>query len=486
MFSDKIKKAFGGKSLSKRLAVSVFLISCFTLGATSLILFQSYKHFVKKLYTSQLKGYMSELETVLEEMQNNQDLLNTSLMTKWVESELTISHDSASAMLVSKDKEIIALSTAFPLTLKEAFSLIPEGNRRVFWHDQKGLRYIIGGAKIYNDNEPNGYVFAARNLEKDYKKMNNIFIISLWVSLFTSFITAVLSFVFSSITLSPIISISSYIKSIKSNDLHKRLNPEEWPAEIRPVANSFNEMLTSLEDNFTRLNQFSSDLAHELRTPIHQMKIAIEVTLSKERTSSEYMESLSSTLESAQRLNKLVEDILFIARAESKNTALQKNAAEVEILCERIKDFFALMLEEKALNLDISGAKGIIEADRNMISRALINIINNAATRLSPGGNIIVSSKTENNHFVIDVSNDGPSIPEDSLNNLFDRFFKLDYSRKDGQSYGGSGLGLSIAQSIMHLHDGFITVKNIPGGKGVTFSLVFPLAAYKAELPQKI
>lgn len=198
------------------------------------------------------------------------------------------------------------------------------------------------------------------------------------------------------------------------------------------------------------------------------------------------MESLSSALESAQRLNKLVEDILFIARAESKNTALQKNAAEVEILCERIKDFFALMLEEKALNLDISGAKGIIEADRNMISRALINIINNAATRLSPGGNIIVSSKTENNHFVIDVSNDGPSIPEDSLNNLFDRFFKLDYSRKDGQSYGGSGLGLSIAQSIMHLHDGFITVKNIPGGKGVTFSLVFPLAAYKAEPPQKI
>lgn len=268
--------------------------------------------------------------------------------------------------------------------------------------------------------------------------MSNIFIISLWVSLFTSFITAVLSFVFSSITLSPIISISSYIKSIKSNDLHKRLNPEEWLAEIRPVANSFNETLTSLEDNFTRLNQFSSDLAHELRTPIHQMKIAIEVTLSRERTSSEYMESLSSALESAQRLNKLVEDILFIARAESKNTALQKNAAEVEILCERIKDFFALMLEEKALNLDISGAKGIIEADRNMISRALINIINNAATRLSPGGNIIVSSKTENNHFVIDVSNDGPSIPEDSLNNLFDRFFKLDYSRKDGQSYGGS------------------------------------------------
>lgn len=486
MFSDKIKTISGAKSLSKRLAVSVFLISCFTLGTTSLILFQSYRHFIKKLYTSQLKGYISELELVLEEMQKNQDLRNTSLMTKWVESELTIENHSASAMLISKDKEIIGLSTAFPLGFNEAFALIPESSHRVFWRDKKGSRYIIGKETIFEDDKLNGYVFAARNLEKDYKKMNNLFIISLWVSLFTSFITAVLSFVFSSITLSPIISISSYIKSIKSNDLHKRLNPEEWPAEIRPVANSFNEMLTSLEDNFTRLNQFSSDLAHELRTPIHQMKIAIEVTLSKERTSSEYMESLSSALESAQRLNKLVEDILFIARAESKNTALQKNAAEVEILCERIKDFFALMLEEKALNLDISGAKGIIEADRDMISRALINIINNAATRLSPGGNIIVSSKTENNHFVIDVSNDGPSIPEDSLNNLFDRFFKLDYSRKDGQSYGGSGLGLSIAQSIMHLHDGFITVKNIPGGKGVTFSLVFPLAAYKAEFPQKI
>lgn len=483
MFSDKIKTIFGAKSLSKRLAVSVFLISCFTLGTTSLILFQSYRHFIKKLYTSQLKGYISELEVVLEEMQKNQDLLNTSLMTKWVESELTISHDSASAMLISKDKEIIALSTAFPLGFNEAFSLIPERSHRVFWRDGKGSRYIIGKETIFEDDELNGYVFAARNLEKDYRKMNSIFIISMWVCLFTSLITAALSSIFSSITLSPIIRISSYIKSIKSKDLHKRLNCEEWPVEIRPIATSFNEMLTRLEDNFTRLNQFSSDLAHELRTPIHQMKIAIEVTLSKERTSSEYMESLESTLESAQRLNRLVEDILFVARAESKNTALQKTPTDVKVLLEKIKDFFAIMLEEKALNLDISGAKGVIEADANMLSRALINIINNAAAHLNTGGNISVSAQKENGGFIIEISNNGPSIPEETINNIFDRFFKLDYSRKDGQNYGGSGLGLSIAQSIMHLHNGFITAANLPDGKGVSFRLVFPLESYKADIP---
>lgn len=483
MFSDKIKTIFGAKSLSKRLAVSVFLISYFTLCATSLILFQSYRHFIKKLYTSQLKGYISELEVVLEEMQKNQNLRNTSLMTKWVESELTIEDYSASAMLISKDKEIIGLSTAFPLGFNEAFALMPESSHRVFWRDGKGSRYIIGKETIFEKDELNGYVFAARNLEKDYRKMNSIFIISMWVCLFTSLITAILSFVFSNITLGPILYMSSYIKSIKSKDLHKRLNCEEWPVEIRPIATSFNEMLTRLEDNFTRLNQFSSDLAHELRTPIHQMKIAIEVTLSKERACEEYKESLASTLESAQRLNRLVEDILFVARAESKNTALQKTPTDVKVLLEKIKDFFALMLEEKALNLDISGAKGVIEADGNMISRALINIVNNAAARLSPGGNIIISSKKENNLFVIDVSNNGPSVPEESLNNLFDRFFKLDYSRKDGQNYGGSGLGLSIAQSIMHLHNGFITAANLPDGKGVSFRLVFPIETYKADIP---
>lgn len=486
MFSDKIKGAAGAKSLSKRLAVSVFLISCFTLSVTSLVLFQSYKHFVKKLYTAQLKGYMSELEIVLEEMQKNQDLRGTSVMTKWVESELTISHDSASAMLVSEDNEIIGLSTAFPLGFKEAFALIPQGERRVFWRDGKGSRYLIGKETVYEDGRLKGYVFAARNLEKDYKKMNNIFIISLWVCLFTSLITAILSLVFSNITLRPILQMSSYIKSIKSKDLHKRLNPEEWPAEIRPIAISFNEMLISLEDNFTRLNQFSSDLAHELRTPIHQMRIAIEVTLSKERSSAEYMESLSSALESAQKLNKLVEDILFVARAESKNTALQKNRLDVKNLCEKIKDFFTVMLEENGVSLDISKAEGFIEADGNMLSRALINIINNAAAHLKTGGNIAVSAKEENGRFIIEITNDGPSIPEESLNNLFDRFFKLDYARQDGQSYGGSGLGLSIAQSIMHLHNGFITAANLPGGKGVSFKLVFPSGREQAEQSKKI
>ena len=130
-------------------------------------------------------------------------------------------------------------------------------------------------------------------------------------------------------------------------------------------------------------------------------------------------------------------------------------------------------MEENGVTLDISQAKGFINADGNMISRVLINIINNAAAHIKEGGSIEVSSKEENGRFIIAVSNDGPSIPEESLNNLFDRFFKLDYSRKDDKSYGGSGLGLSIAQSIMHLHDGFITVKNIPGGKGVCFELVF-------------
>ena len=297
---------------------------------------------------------------------------------------------------------------------------------------------------------------------------------SCWFTLFTAAVIGLLSFAFAKMTLSPLSRMGGYIGAITAKDLHRRLHAQSWPAELRPLARAFDRMLARLEDNFIRLNRFSSDLAHELRTPIHQLRMALEVTLSKSRSKAEYEDSLFSQLESVARLNRLVEELLFIARAESGESAVQKTRVDIAATAEKVKDFFQDSLDEQQVEMDLSQARGLLHADGQMLLRALVNLTANALRYVPRGGHIRIGTEQENGETVITFFNDGPAIGPEHMGRLFDRFYKIDSARPSPDGYGGSGLGLSIVASIMKLHGGRAEVHNAKGGKGVVFRLVFP------------
>lgn len=413
MCCDKIGKYFSSVSLSWRLGLSTFLISLFTLAITLSILIHSYTRIAEKEYFSQLRGYMTELSMLLEEIQEHPSFKNSEIMPKWIHSELTNEHYTA--MLISDKQELLDSSENFPFSYDTFMQLIPQDSGARFWKNDASSNYIIGKTTVYERGKITGYALVARDLKKEHNKKHKLMLISALVCLITSLIIALLSFVFSRATLFPIIKMTSYINSIEAKDLHKRLNLVNWPAELLPMVKSFDGMLNRLEDNFMRLNQFSSDLAHELRTPIHQMKIAVDVTLSKPRKTEEYIESLVFALENAEKLNKTVEDLLFIARAENGKTAIKKENVNLADLTEKVKDFFEDSLEENNINLDISKATGTLFADEKMLLRAFVNIVVNALRYVNKNGAIMVESEKTSSHFIISISNDGPPIEEKYL-----------------------------------------------------------------------
>ncbi len=260
---------------------------------------------------------------------------------------------------------------------------------------------------------------------------------------------------------------------ITASRLGGRLRIEDAPAELEVMVNAFNQMLDRLEDSFRRLTQFSSDIAHDLRTPISNLMIQTQVMLTQRRLLPEYEALLASNIEEYERLNKMIENMLFLARAENAQVALQKDTISVSPELKRIAEYFEGIADEKGITLDVDAAGGLV-ADAVLFRRAINNLIANALRHTPNGQRVTVRGhEREPNNFVVAVSNPGSGIPAEHLPRIFDRFYRADDSRSESQS--SSGLGLAIVKSIMTLHGGSVRVESIPNGL-TTFSLVFPKA----------
>ncbi|MYN13076.1 heavy metal sensor histidine kinase [Pusillimonas sp. TS35] len=259
----------------------------------------------------------------------------------------------------------------------------------------------------------------------------------------------------------PIRRISREMRRIGSSRLYIRLRPAEVPAELAELANSFNGMLDRLENVFQRLSAFSGDIAHELRTPITNLKTQTEVALSQARTVEHYREILYSNLEEYERMAKMVGDMLFLAEAD--NNLLKPELATIDLADEvrALFDYFDAWAEERGVHLALSGASVQIEGDRLMMRRALGNLLSNAVRHTPRGESVAVTLRAlDDNHVGITVTNPGAGIAPEHLPHIFERFYRPDASRQRGGE--GAGLGLAIVKSIIEAHAGTISASSDP------------------------
>jgi two-component system heavy metal sensor histidine kinase CusS len=250
--------------------------------------------------------------------------------------------------------------------------------------------------------------------------------------------------------------------------LHERIPPEGWPRELRPLAVAFDEMLDRLEDSFTRLSQFSADLAHELRTPIANIRGEGEVALTRIRTPDEYREVIESSLGECERLSGIVENLLFLARAEAAEGHIQQALFDGGAAVEKIVAFYEPLAEERRVAVTCAG-EGDIHADPMLFGRAVSNLVENGLRYTAPGGTIVVSIALRPERAEISVKDTGCGIAAEHLPRVFDRFYRVDSSR----SSQGSGLGLALVKSIMDLHGGSAVVESTVD-RGTTVTLTFP------------
>jgi len=266
----------------------------------------------------------------------------------------------------------------------------------------------------------------------------------------------------------PLQQMTQSLERIDPSHLNERLGRTTWPRELQPVATAFNEMLARLEDSFTRLSQFSADLAHELRTPISNIRGEAEVTLTRPRTSEDYRNVIESITGECEKLSGIVEKLLFLARAEAGDRYIEKNIFPARPAIEKIASYYRTIAEERGISITNEG-DGDVYADPLLFDRALSNLLDNALRFTPNRGNITITSQSKNGRTELAVKDSGCGIAPRHLSRIFDRFYRVDSSR----SSKGTGLGLALVKSITDLHGGSATATS-ELNCGTTVTLIFP------------
>ncbi len=272
--------------------------------------------------------------------------------------------------------------------------------------------------------------------------------------------------------LRPLRQITKTIQNINVQQLNEQLNLEQWPKEIALLANAFNQMLTRLDQSFARLSQFSADLAHELRTPVNNLMGTAEVALSRERSPEEYREILESNIEECGRIARMIDELLFLARAENPKTEINRNIFPIENEFKVITEFYGMLASEQQVEICYQSNQIELYADPSLLRRVLSNLLSNALRYSKANGSITLTATYLADKAVkITITDTGEGIDEALLPHIFDRFFRADKSRQYDRQ--GSGLGLAIVKSIMDLHGGQVLISS-KMGQGSQVNLIFP------------
>lgn len=281
--------------------------------------------------------------------------------------------------------------------------------------------------------------------------------------------------------LHPLHTLSVQVAAISAERLDKPLSDMGVPAELRALVQAFNRMLARLEDSFRRLSEFSSDLAHELRTPIQNLLMQTQVTLSRERDVADYRATLQSNLEELERLSRIASDMLFLARADNKLLAPKREPVELHKEMERLLGFYEAYASERGVGLTQSGA-AVIAGDRLMLQRALSNLLSNALRFTPAGRDVAVRIGAHSGSVEVSVANPGPEIPPEQLSRIFERLYRAEHARREGESEH-AGLGLTIAKSIIEMHGGSISAESSAGE--TRFSVTLPLGQTTEAAPHR-
>jgi two-component system heavy metal sensor histidine kinase CusS len=284
-------------------------------------------------------------------------------------------------------------------------------------------------------------------------------------------VSALLGLLITKAGLKPLMELTRKVQDITPDKLKERVGNRRWPAEITSLANTFDKMLDRLEESFTSLSSFSADLAHELRTPINNLRGETEVILSRTRTDEEYRQVLMSGLEEYERLSRTIENLLFLARNDSRKSGISPSPLNVRQEVAEVLEYYDAIGEENDVSVTIAG-NALVIADKTLFRRALANVLSNAFQYTPCKGKIAInidsSSKTSHR---ITITDTGIGIEPENLSRIFDRFYRTPKARSLYPQ--GTGLGFSIVKSIMEIHGGSVTVQSKPDS-GTMVTLEFP------------
>ena len=405
-----------------------------------------------------------------------QSILNTVPLEKSaIEQEVNESWQTRQEVLIfmrvfGADRRLIAespgMSTLLPATVFPPPVIVPGAGLNVEISDAKAFRLMTVGASGRGILQLALDRSQEQELLEDYRE-------NLWYVLGASlFVCTLAGYGIAQRGLRPIRIISATASNIRPTNLGERIQTAGLPGELHQLAGAFNEMLDRLQGGFDQLSRFSADIAHELRTPLSNLRGELDVTLQRQRNPEEYASAIASSLEECGRLSRIIDSLLFLARAEDPKTQIERETFDVVSELRSVREFFGVMASESGVAIEVADCKPLsVRLNRPLFQRAIGNLVANAIAHTPSGGAITLSAATGDRAIRIEVSDTGMGIETDDLPHVFDRFYRADRSRTP--TSGGVGLGLAIVKSIVELHGGSVDVSS-EVGMGTQFRMLFP------------
>lgn len=448
-------------SISLRLTMLFACVSTFVLLLLGLLIGRSVEnHFVEQ-DMELMEGKLHLVAHLLEKVQNTQDLAALPALLN----DALVGHHDLALSVLQPDNQVLFASgdLIFPAGLLQRHAILDKP-RALTWQHQSAagtlpLRGISALLPSGIPEMPPLLVAVAVDISH-HEHFMAAFRKTLWLFIsLAAVLVSLLGWAMVRQGLAPLKAIRQGAAAVTASRLDYRLAVDTVPVELAELAETLNHMLARLQESFQRLKDFSSDLAHELRTPVSTLMTQTQVVLSQARSEDEYREVLASNAEEYERLARMIGDMLFLAQADNGLLLLNRETVDLAQELRDLFDFFDALAEEKSLSLILRGSAQVC-GDRLMLRRALANLLANAIRHSPHGGQIMVSlGKTEDNtdgNTLISITNQGEAIAPEHLPHLFERFYRADPSRhRNGE---GAGLGLAITRSIVQAHGGQIQV----------------------------
>lgn len=389
--------------------------------------------------------------------------------------DLLIGHEGLHLALVDPQRSSV-LATFSPIAAESVATLdaLSPGQTVVRWTSkQNGARLVaVRGEAPVGDGVPVRF-YISLDQRHDNRLLTGFVSASLLGLPMLLTVVAAGSWLITRTGLEPLRRFRRLAASIGAQSLGRRVVESGLPSELEELAREFNAMLARIDSGYQRLQEFSADLAHEMRTPIATLLGRSQVALSQKRSLEDLREVLEGNIEELERLSRLIADMLFIAQADHQESPLRTEVVALREETERVSDYLSLLADEKDIAVRIHG-DATLRGDRVLIQRAITNLLSNAIRHSRPSSQVVVTIETAVSfeRTVLSVRNQGDVIAAEHLPRIFDRFYRVDASR--ARLSGGTGLGLPIVRSIMHAHGGQVNVTSDPATGETVFSLVFP------------
>jgi len=450
----------GRKSITFRLTLLFASASTAVLLLLGLLIGNSVEHHFEEQDMEVLSGKMELTRHALEKVHSQSDL---NALSQQLDDSLVGHHGLAVVVVAPSGQTLFVTSGAeFPQALLAQPSSMSI-SRPIVWKTRDGvpLRGISEMVQTGIKGEKPAVVAVATDITHHEHFMSS-FRFTLWsVVVLAALITGLLGWMAARHGLAPLHAIKREAAAITADRLHSRLPTDEIPVELVDLADTLNQMLARLEDSFQRLSDFSSDIAHELRTPVSNLLTQTQVMLSRARSIDEYQDVLASNAEELERMAKMIADMLFLAKADNDLVIPHLEDVDLRAEAEGLASFYEAVAEESGVSLTVEG-NATARGDRLMLRRAMGNLLSNAFGHTPLGGYVRVRIGIDGDQIAtIQVENSGETIAPEHLPRLFDRFYRTDPSRK--RLADGVGLGLAITRSIIQAHGGSISVQSTDG-----------------------